>query len=518
MAASMKVGWRVVGGINKGGILVRAEQDLKSEEAPERLSTGSIVEQLDLAGDRLRYRLVLGTGPPEGWVSLKISGKELLVPEQLASAPAEEVAPAPAEEAASSSFSVDGCNRQSVTESAAPAEEAAPAPAEEAPAEEAAPPPAEEAASSSFSVDGCNRQSVTESAAPAEEAVPAPAEEAPAEEAPAEEAAPVPAEEPAPAPAKEAADVSLLTLADEWHARLRAALAAPPAIGSTKDLAPWLRHIGKPPADTRLRLIVFSWTGNRGGAGSSHSFARWPAQFFQLSPSRTWEILEVALPGRGQRQKEPCVTDHATIAGAVAAAIVAVGPPAAVVLFGFSFGAVLAFETAQLLMQRGQPPLGLVVASAEPPTWPGRACGVGPSSKSTRSLSEAAFEQVLRDKGGTDVLLKTEELKNMFMPVIRADIEMEEAYGAAPPPHVPLSCPIVVFRGARCPQVSRADAEAWLSFSHLGSVAPSRVEELDTGLKPTADAPWLSDWYVLQAAPSAAAIVAAIARDFAKRL
>eukprot|EP00930_Biecheleria_cincta_P040148 TRINITY_DN27533_c0_g1_i1.p1 TRINITY_DN27533_c0_g1~~TRINITY_DN27533_c0_g1_i1.p1 ORF type:complete len:399 (-),score=81.31 TRINITY_DN27533_c0_g1_i1:41-1237(-) len=71
--------WEVVGGADKGGILVRKGQDLKSPQYDDRLSTGALVQELKLFGDRLHFRRLTGTGPVEGWVSTKISGKELLV-------------------------------------------------------------------------------------------------------------------------------------------------------------------------------------------------------------------------------------------------------------------------------------------------------------------------------------------------------------------------------------------------------------------------------------------------------
>lgn len=49
--------WQIVGGGEAGGILVRKGRDLKSPAEEERLAKGSEVQQLELAGDRLRYRL-----------------------------------------------------------------------------------------------------------------------------------------------------------------------------------------------------------------------------------------------------------------------------------------------------------------------------------------------------------------------------------------------------------------------------------------------------------------------------
>lgn len=46
----------------------------------ERLSTGAVVAEEELVGDRLQYTLLSGTGPQTGWVSLRLKdGKDLLV-------------------------------------------------------------------------------------------------------------------------------------------------------------------------------------------------------------------------------------------------------------------------------------------------------------------------------------------------------------------------------------------------------------------------------------------------------
>lgn len=78
MAAGSLELWEVVGGRDKGGIVVRQGRDLASPQL-ERLEAGSVVAQEELVGDRLRYRLLQGAGPAGGWVSLKLKdGKPLL--------------------------------------------------------------------------------------------------------------------------------------------------------------------------------------------------------------------------------------------------------------------------------------------------------------------------------------------------------------------------------------------------------------------------------------------------------
>uniref|UniRef100_A0A7S0FN85 Uncharacterized protein n=1 Tax=Pyrodinium bahamense TaxID=73915 RepID=A0A7S0FN85_9DINO len=69
--------WEVVGGADKGGILVREGRGTDTKQLPERLSTGALVEELELVGDRLSYKLVTGSGPSKGWISIRIAGKVL---------------------------------------------------------------------------------------------------------------------------------------------------------------------------------------------------------------------------------------------------------------------------------------------------------------------------------------------------------------------------------------------------------------------------------------------------------
>lgn len=80
----MALAWRVVGGADRGGILVREGCQLNSVQSKDRLAFGAIVKELELSGERLHYELVSGAGPRSGWVSMKLKGKVLLEPEDVA--------------------------------------------------------------------------------------------------------------------------------------------------------------------------------------------------------------------------------------------------------------------------------------------------------------------------------------------------------------------------------------------------------------------------------------------------
>lgn len=103
-----------------------------------------------------------------------------------------------------------------------------------------------------------------------------------------------------------------------------------------------------PDSKKKARVVLCNWTGNRGGAGSAHSFTQWAPKLPEA------QVLEFAMPGRGTRVKEPCAEQLAplvrSLAGALRALADADGLP--LVLFGFSFGAVVAFETALQLQVR----------------------------------------------------------------------------------------------------------------------------------------------------------------------
>jgi len=71
--------WKVVGGADKGGLLSRTGRELNSPHTYCRLSTGAMVQELELHGDRLHFLRLTGAGPGSGWVSTRLKDKELMV-------------------------------------------------------------------------------------------------------------------------------------------------------------------------------------------------------------------------------------------------------------------------------------------------------------------------------------------------------------------------------------------------------------------------------------------------------
>mmetsp|Transcript_92620 Transcript_92620/g.288762 ORF Transcript_92620/g.288762 Transcript_92620/m.288762 type:complete len:462 (+) Transcript_92620:211-1596(+) len=74
--------WSVIGGKDRGGVLVRAGPELSSPKLSDRLATGAVVEEIELlvlesAGERLHYRRLSGTGPEEGWITVALDSNVL---------------------------------------------------------------------------------------------------------------------------------------------------------------------------------------------------------------------------------------------------------------------------------------------------------------------------------------------------------------------------------------------------------------------------------------------------------
>ena len=268
---------------------------------------------------------------------------------------------------------------------------------------------------------------------------------------------------------------------------------------------PWLSYIPRekeePPA--KKRLIFFSWTGNRGGYGSSHNIRRKPLNWAKELGDE-FELFEVSYTGRGTRMKEALRTEPTALVAEMAKEIGAAledGAPYAFV--GFSFGAILAYSVAMAISKASagtQGPQLLVSVSCEGPSWPGRSSSS--MTEPLHALGEEAFRSVLERKGGTDIILKDAGMSKAYLPVIKADITLEETYVPPSEGKAAAAFPIVAMYGTKTPArdkegsaVSRQAAELWTAATS----APSRVAAVE-GV----------DWYVLLEEAGVKAVLAEV--------
>ncbi|WP_224391317.1 thioesterase II family protein [Pseudonocardia sp. ICBG1293] len=218
----------------------------------------------------------------------------------------------------------------------------------------------------------------------------------------------------------------------------------------------WLRP---PEAGTdtgRLpNLVCLPWAG-----GSAASFRRWPGGLAGHAV-----VHRVQYPGRESRFGEPPLTDPAAMAEEIAAACAPL-TAAPTVLFGHSMGAALAFEAALRLEERGCPP-ALVVVSGHPAPGRYRSRGVAASDDA------ALLDELDRLAGGPSILRTVPELRELLLPVVRADFALIESYAGASPPRT--AVPLAVFHGADDPDVDADGAAAWAGFTAGGRLAELRT-------------------------------------------
>jgi len=195
-------------------------------------------------------------------------------------------------------------------------------------------------------------------------------------------------------------------------------------------------------ASGRVQLFCFPYAG-----GGASIFRSWQAE---TGPSL--RVIPVRLRGREGRIFEPPLRSVPDLAEAIAAEIVPLidGPFA---LFGYSFGALLAFETARLLRRQGNAPDRLMVAALKAPHLPFR-------RKPIHDLPDLEFAEKIRNFHGTpEAVLRNAELMNLLLPAIRADFTAYETYRYVA--EAPLDCPITAMGGARDSSTPLDELAAW---------------------------------------------------------
>jgi medium-chain acyl-[acyl-carrier-protein] hydrolase len=192
-----------------------------------------------------------------------------------------------------------------------------------------------------------------------------------------------------------------------------------------------------------LRLYCFPYAG-----GSAQVFRGWQRHF---TPQVALSLAH--LPGRAARVSEPAFKRYRPLVNALADAMIPELPPA-FAFWGHSMGALISFELARELRRRGQPaPLALFLSGRSAPQVPD-------PDPPTFNLPEPEFIAELHRLNGTPKeLLNSPELKEFFLPTIRADFELVETYEYEPEP--PLTCAICAYGGLQDTNVPVAKLKEW---------------------------------------------------------
>jgi pyochelin biosynthesis protein PchC len=207
----------------------------------------------------------------------------------------------------------------------------------------------------------------------------------------------------------------------------------------------WIRTLVTGNAAT-LRLVCFAHSG-----GSATAFHGWAAA---VPPGV--ELLAVQYPGRSDRIADPLVDDVVEMAGHVAAELYRL-PDRDQVLFGHSLGAVVAYETALLLRDRGREPRMLCLSSSLPPGQM--------ANRSIHTAPDEEFWDELCALGGIDPAVAQDlELRELVTPAIRSDLRAHATYRPRADAK-PLSCPVRCFHGVGDPLVDEQRLPEWAAVT-----------------------------------------------------
>ena len=202
----------------------------------------------------------------------------------------------------------------------------------------------------------------------------------------------------------------------------------------------WLRSDRKV-NEPRLRVIGVPYAG-----GSATIFRPWQS----LLPEDV-ELRAVQLPARQDRLKEPGIRSVDELVDRLTAAIEAL-PPAPLVLYGHSFGTLVAFELARRLLARRLAVRALAVGARRAPQLARREAPIF-------GLGDRAFLDALHRRYGISrSIIDNAELIGLALPSLRADFEALETYVHRPEP---LDVPVVGLHGRQDASVDRAEAAAW---------------------------------------------------------
>lgn len=193
---------------------------------------------------------------------------------------------------------------------------------------------------------------------------------------------------------------------------------------------------------THVSLVCLPFAG--AGASVFSPWRRRRAEF---------EVRALQLPGRENLVDEEPRTDVAGAVEALRRDLAGKVGGGEVVLFGHSLGAILAFELARVLEAEGRLVVRHLVASGSSDPWTMR------EDRATGLSDDDFIARVQEFAGYAHPALADPELRELILPVLRADVALHEAYRAEPGARI--KAPVTAVLGTDDALVPAAQVEGW---------------------------------------------------------
>ena len=216
------------------------------------------------------------------------------------------------------------------------------------------------------------------------------------------------------------------------------------------SLSLWL-PLHRPVPNAVTRLFCFPHAG-----GNAQLYRGW-----QTRLGSDCEVCAVQLPGRWNRIHEPAISDLPLL---IESAVDSLGRFLGnhFALFGYSVGALIAFEFARELRRRGLPaPRCMWVAARRAPQVKSREMPI-------ELLSDHALVEVVAQCYGAipQAVLDDPGMRKIVLPILRSDLALDQNYEYTLQP--PLDCPITVLGGINDRAAPHDALEAWREHTKSG--------------------------------------------------
>ena len=203
---------------------------------------------------------------------------------------------------------------------------------------------------------------------------------------------------------------------------------------------------------TGERLFCFPWAG-----GGTSTYLGWKQALAGAA-----NVIAIRLPGREDRVAETPIESMESAAEALAGEFIRhAGAPFS--FFGHSMGAVMAFEVARRLHDKGAMGPRLIIASAA--RAPVFRIGHQPPPDPSR---EQFIAELKRLEGIPPEVLADPRLLDLALPALEADARLYRRYVHTP--GAPLTVPITVYRGEADPNITAEHTARWaeMTTGHFG--------------------------------------------------